>query len=52
LLYLRATFGVKPAPEFEAWLEKMDMVDRRGRMKMSGPQNQMLQRLIGADAAD
>jgi ethanolamine ammonia-lyase large subunit len=52
LLYLRTTFGVKPAPEFEAWLEKMDMVDRRGRMKMSGPQNQMLQRLIGADAAD
>jgi ethanolamine ammonia-lyase large subunit len=52
LLYLRATFGVKPAPEFEAWLEKMDMVDRRGRMKMAGPQNRMLQRLIGADAAD
>ncbi len=52
LLYLRSTFGVKPAPEFELWLEKMDMVDRKGRVKMAGPQNQMLQRLIGANAAD
>lgn len=52
LLYLRSTFGVKAAPEFEAWLEKMDMVDRAGRMKISGPQNKMLQRLIGANAAD
>jgi ethanolamine ammonia-lyase large subunit len=51
LLYLRSTFGVKPAPEFELWLEKMDMVDRKGRMRMAGPQNKMLQRLISAAAA-
>ncbi len=51
LLYLRSTFGVKPAPEFEIWLEKMDMVDRKGRMRMAGPQNKMLQRLISAAAA-
>ncbi|MDE8349120.1 MAG: ethanolamine ammonia-lyase subunit EutB [Acidocella sp.] len=51
LLYLRATFGVRPAPEFEIWLEKMDMVDRNGRMRMAGPQNKMLQRLINAAAA-
>jgi len=50
LLYLRATFGVRPAPEFEAWLEKMDMVDRAGRMKLFGPQNQFLHRLIDAAA--
>jgi ethanolamine ammonia-lyase large subunit len=46
LLYLRATFGVRPAPEFAAWLEKMDMVDRAGRMKL--PEEKFLQRLIHA----
>ena len=51
ILYLRSTFGVRPAPEFEAWLEKMDMVDRAGRMRVPGPQNTMLRRLTGADAA-
>ncbi len=51
ILYLRSTFGVRPAPEFEAWLEKMDMVDRAGRMRVPGPQHNILQRLIGADAA-
>ena len=51
ILYLRSTFGVRPAPEFEAWLEKMDMVDRGGRMRVPGPQHNILQRLIGADAA-
>jgi ethanolamine ammonia-lyase large subunit len=46
LLYLRSTFGVRPAPEFEAWLQKMDMVDRAGRMKL--PEEKFLQRLIHA----
>jgi ethanolamine ammonia-lyase large subunit len=50
ILYLRATFGVRPAPEFEMWLEKMDMVDLAGRMKMPGPQNKVLHRLIDAAA--
>jgi ethanolamine ammonia-lyase large subunit len=49
LLYLRSTFGVRPAPEFEAWLEKMDMVDRAGRMKL--PEAKFLHRLIGQNAA-
>jgi ethanolamine ammonia-lyase large subunit len=48
LLYLRATFGVRPAPEFEAWLEKMDMVDRAGRMRL--PETKFLTRLIDAAA--
>jgi ethanolamine ammonia-lyase large subunit len=51
ILYLRSTFGVRPTPEFELWLEKMDMVDRNGRMRLPGPQNKVLHRLIGADAA-
>ena len=45
LLYLRSVFGVRPAPEFEAWLEKMDMFDAAGRMRLPG-QNPVLQRLI------
>ncbi|MFD1704437.1 ethanolamine ammonia-lyase subunit EutB [Methylopila henanensis] len=32
LLYLRATMGVKAAPEFEAWLERMGMVGPEGRI--------------------
>jgi ethanolamine ammonia-lyase large subunit len=48
ILVLRSTFGLKPAPEFEAWLEKMDMVDRAGRMRLPGVANQALRRLIDA----
>jgi ethanolamine ammonia-lyase large subunit len=47
ILYLRATFGVKAAPEFEDWLEKMDMVDRAGRVRLPSPQNKILTRLLG-----
>jgi ethanolamine ammonia-lyase large subunit len=46
ILYLRSVFGVRPAPEFEAWLEKMDMVDHAGRMRLATPQNKALKRLI------
>jgi ethanolamine ammonia-lyase large subunit len=49
LLYLRTNFAVRPTPEFELWLEKMDMVDRTGRMKI--PEPKFLHRLIGTDAA-
>ncbi len=45
ILYLRATFNVRPAPEFESWLEKMDMFDAAGRMRLPG-QNPVLKRLI------
>ncbi len=48
ILFLRATFGVRAAPEFEVWLEKMDMVDRAGRMRLPSPQNKTLLRLIDA----
>ena len=46
ILYLRSTFGARPAPEFEAWLEKMDMLDQAGRMRLATPQNPTLRRLI------
>jgi ethanolamine ammonia-lyase large subunit len=47
ILYLRSTFGVKAAPEFEDWLEKMDMLDRAGRVRLPSPQNKVLHRLLG-----
>jgi ethanolamine ammonia-lyase large subunit len=47
ILFLRSTFGVKAAPEFEDWLEKMDMVDRAGRIRLPSPQNKILTRLLG-----
>jgi ethanolamine ammonia-lyase large subunit len=31
-LYIRRVLGKKPAPEFEAWLEKMHLVDATGRL--------------------
>jgi ethanolamine ammonia-lyase large subunit len=30
-LYLRETLGLRPAPEFEAWLRSMGIADERGR---------------------
>ena len=32
-LYLRAVIGLKRAPEFEAWLEKMHVTDSLGRLR-------------------
>jgi ethanolamine ammonia-lyase large subunit len=29
-LYLREVLGLRRAPEFEAWLERMDLCDARG----------------------
>jgi ethanolamine ammonia-lyase large subunit len=31
-LYVRRVLGLKRAPEFEAWLEKMGIVNREGRI--------------------
>ncbi len=32
ILYLHQQFNLRPAPEFDAWLERMDMKDRTGRI--------------------
>jgi len=48
LLYLRSNFATRPAPEFEAWLARMDMTDRNGRLKI--PEQQFIRHLIGSDA--
>jgi ethanolamine ammonia-lyase large subunit len=43
ILYLRSQFGRPAAPEFEAWLERMDVKDRAGRIRGFQPQvNRML----------
>ncbi len=33
ILYLRSQFNLQAAPEFEVWLERMDMKDRAGRIR-------------------
>ncbi|MEQ8389384.1 MAG: ethanolamine ammonia-lyase subunit EutB [Thalassospira sp.] len=32
-MYLRSVLGLKPAPEFAAWLRKMDILDHNGRTR-------------------
>ena len=44
VLMLRHLLGLKPAPEFEAWLEKMGMLDDQGRL--APPGNAAVQRLL------
>ncbi len=41
-LYIRRVLGKKPAPEFEAWLEKMQLVDAKGRMLSPGASQPLL----------
>jgi len=31
-LYLRQVLGLRPAPEFETWLERMGVLDSAGRL--------------------
>jgi ethanolamine ammonia-lyase large subunit len=51
ILYLRSTFGVRAAPEFEAWLELMDLA-RDGRIaEIAGPTPRLARLLAQAGAA-
>ncbi|MDB5370763.1 MAG: Ethanolamine ammonia-lyase heavy chain [Roseomonas sp.] len=45
-LYLRSVLGLRAAPEFEAWLERMDMKDRHGRIRDLAPQHPAMRRLL------
>ena len=36
-LYLRETPGLRPAPEFEAWLQRMGLADGSGRLLPGQP---------------
>lgn len=41
-LYLRDTLGLRPAPEFEAWLQSMGIVDTAGRLQDATAQQPLL----------
>ncbi len=41
-LYLRNVLGLKRAPEFEAWLEKMQLIDAAGMLLPHGDSNRLL----------
>jgi len=42
-LYLRDTLGLRPAPEFEAWLQSMGIVDAGGRLQDATARQPLLQ---------
>ncbi|SEQ19173.1 Ethanolamine ammonia-lyase heavy chain [Faunimonas pinastri] len=46
-LYLRSTFDLRPAPEFEQWLDGMEMLDGKGRLRDTLASGRPMQRLIG-----
>jgi ethanolamine ammonia-lyase large subunit len=41
-LYLREVLGLRRAPEFEAWLERMDLADGGGRLRSPERTNRLL----------
>ena len=41
--YLRQVLGLRPAPEFEAWLKKMQLVDEENRLLPVGQRNRLLE---------
>src|SRR5271157_5507020 len=51
MLYLRSALKVRAAPEFEAWLERMEMMDRAGRVRQFQPASMPLL-LSGPDESD
>jgi ethanolamine ammonia-lyase large subunit len=46
--YLRQLFGLRPAPEFEAWLERMGVVDGEHRLLPISATHKLLASLEGA----
>ena len=41
-LYVRGVLGLRPAPEFEAWLAGMEMIDARGQVTAPAPSAALL----------
>jgi ethanolamine ammonia-lyase large subunit len=44
-LYVRQTLGLRHAPEFEAWLQQMQIIDGAGRLLPGGSQHPALTRM-------
>lgn len=51
VLTTRRTFGLRPAPEFEAWLKSIGMVDETGRLTPFDVTHSPLRALTTADAS-
>ena len=47
-LYVRSALGLKPAPEFADWLERMGMLTPEGRVRELAPEDGTMRRLLGA----
>jgi ethanolamine ammonia-lyase large subunit len=45
-LYVRHLLGLKPAPEFEEWLLKMNIMDEHFRLKNISSEHRLLQQTI------
>jgi ethanolamine ammonia-lyase large subunit len=44
-LYLRRVLGLKPAPEFEAWLKRMNIMDEQGEVRPIASSHAILQNM-------
>ena len=44
-LYLRKVLGLKPAPEFEAWLKRMNIMDEQGEVRPIASSHAILQNM-------
>jgi ethanolamine ammonia-lyase large subunit len=44
--YLRQLFDLKPAPEFERWLEEMKIADASGRLLPPNQQSRLLDKAV------
>lgn len=40
--YLRQAMGLRPAPEFEAWLQSAGILDQQNRLEAPGPRHRLL----------
>ena len=47
-LYVRSVLGLRPAPEFEAWLERMGLLDDERRVRALAPRSPELARMVDA----
>ncbi|MFN3231714.1 MAG: ethanolamine ammonia-lyase subunit EutB [Alphaproteobacteria bacterium] len=51
-LYIRRTFGLRPAPEFEAWLQHMGIADETGQVPEVPPDGNSVRHLLTHIAGD
>jgi ethanolamine ammonia-lyase large subunit len=47
-LYVRSVLGLRPAPEFEEWLERMGLLDEDHRVRALAPRSPELGRFVAA----